>query len=69
MKVDKAPTTFYFEHGYVSFNKRRADSELYYKKKVWVGKDHLTLITQEKGQVKDETHLKELQSNQSVVGN
>lgn len=64
MKVDKAPKTHNFKHGYVSFNKQRHDGELYYKKKLWTGEDHLTLITLETGKVKDEAHLKELQTSQ-----
>lgn len=60
MKLIRTPDENYFEAGYVKFSTSRKDGELYYAITLW-NKDKTKLNTTEKGKVKDEAHLKELQ--------
>lgn len=60
MKVIRTPDENYFSGGYVKFSTSRKDGELYYTITVW-NENKTKLTTTEKGKVKDEAHLKELQ--------
>ena len=71
MKIDKTPEPHYFKHGYIQFNKSKDDGELRYSVIMWLDDDiggdlktHSELI---KGKVKDENHLKQLQSCKMLV--
>ena len=59
MKVDKIPQINCFRGGWVEYYKDRNTNDLYYIIKKWDEKN-LTIIDSDS--VKDETHLKELQS-------
>jgi len=61
MKLIRTPDEHYFEGGYVKFSTGRPDGELHYEIHKWSG-NMTSIIDLETGKVKDEAHLKELQS-------
>lgn len=68
MKVTRTPAEHYFEGGSVIFHTSRKDGELYYEISQWLG-NKTALIVSEEGKVKDEAHLKELQSMETEIEN
>lgn len=64
MKVIRIPVENYFTDGYVKFSTSRKDGELYYEITLYNGKTQLYCA--EKGKVKDEAHLKELQGMENM---
>ncbi len=67
MKTIRTPDENYFKAGYVKFSTSRKDGELYYEITLYNGMNQLYCA--EKGKVKDEAHLKELQSMEKELEN
>lgn len=67
MKTIRTPDENYFTGGYVKFSTSRKDGELYYEITLYNGKNQLYCA--EKGKVKDEAHLKELQGMEKEIEN
>ena len=67
MKVIRTPDEHYFNAGYVKFSKSKQNGELYYEITLYNGKTQLYCA--EKGKVKDEAHLKELQCMEKEIEN
>ena len=59
MKTIRTPDENYFTGGYVKFSTSRKYGEIYYT--ITLYNDMTQLYCAEKGKVKDESHLKELQ--------
>jgi len=67
MKTRRTPDENYFTGGYVKFSTSRKDGELYYEITLYNGMTQLYCA--EKGKVKDEAHLKELQCMEKEIEN
>lgn len=67
MKTRRTPNENYFTGGYVKFSTSRKDGELYYE--ITLYNDKTQLYCAEKGKVKDEAHLKELQEMEKEIEN
>lgn len=60
MKLEgRKPQTYYFKHGWIKFNVRRADQQLYYVSKIYT-EDGKQLIEVQRQPVANQEHLNQL---------